>query len=201
MDSLLGRYYYESPQTDAHGSATLNPVIGSGLYTQNATYTIAADGTAYIGTIAAGAAGQYVDTGDYKCRETFMSFDTSVVPVDATVSSATLTVTANGDNTAQDFTVEVFAYDFGVAVDTTDWQDRSELTAGTLLASYDTSDGWTGSMVFTSESAFLAAIVKGGTTRIVLASDRHRAGTVPTINEWGSFYTTATTLAELEVVW
>ena len=72
-----------------------------------------------------------------------MEFDTSGLDVGSVVTGVTFRV--NHDvafNTAGgDFTIEVYALDFGAGVTTADWQDPTEMSALTLLASYDTANG------------------------------------------------------------
>lgn len=125
----------------------------------------------------------------YECDETFLEFDTSGIPDTATIDSATLFLYGINDNSVTDFTLEVYAYDFGAAVTTADFRNSAALAAlyaaGGLLASKSTAGGIADNAytAFTSGAAFLAAINKIGNTRLIVASDRHRAVTTPTGQE------------------
>ena len=117
----------------------------------------------------------------------FLGFDTSSIPDGDVIDSVVLSIAHFTDNTATvTNVVEVRAYDWGTAVETTDWIPGANLGSSTLLATATSSPGnrfGTGYKDFTSQGAFAAAINKTGFTRVVICTDRMRLGTVPTDDE------------------
>lgn len=137
---------------------------------------------------AYGSVGQY-GTIPYICYEMFLSFDTSSIPDGATISAVTLSLYGKADASDTDFTINARAYDWGASLTTADWIAGASLSGNTLLATFATSGfSAAGYNDFTSESAFLTAINKTGTTYIVLSSSRHEGANAPSGNEYVSTY-------------
>lgn len=110
----------------------------------------------------------------------FGAFDTSAIPEEATVTAAVLSLYCHTSRNASQG-VYIYAYDWGAAVDSTDWRNQSACSGGTRLASLAAGSFSTSAYTaFTSDAAFPAAIVKAGTTRLVAVGDRYVAGTTPT---------------------
>ena len=122
---------------------------------------------------------------NYYAWESFLEFDTSAIPDDATITGATVSVWISTDNSATDFTIEVRSFDFGTSVTTADFRNRAQLGAATLLASRSTSGLTVGAYNdLTSDANLLTTISMTGTTRVVLCSSRQRAGTTAAGQEY-----------------
>jgi hypothetical protein len=159
------------------------------IRSQDATYATARSGGTLTTTAATlyGQVGQDFATPNYTCHETFLDFDTSGIPADATITSAVLSICGEGDSSATDFTIKVIARDWGTTLENADWIAGADLdAAGTLVAHYATVSGWASAPSFNAfiDDAMAASIVKGGHTRLVLYSDRHAAGNTPTGTEY-----------------
>ena len=131
--------------------------------------------------------------GLYYVFQTYLSFDTSAVT--GTVSSVTLSIYGQFDNSVTDFTIEARVHDFGATLETGDYVAGASLSGKTLVASRSTASGWStsGYNAFTSDAAFLTAINQSGSTRLLLCSDRTRSGTTPTTFEMVNGYTAEAT--------
>lgn len=124
---------------------------------------------------------------DYNVGLWFIPFDTSEIPVGEVVTSVKFSAYENNRMFGPSaWSYEVYAYDFGETIDEDDWLTPSDLSGMTLLASWAASaESGAGQYYdFTSEEAFKSAIVKGGTTRLVVASSFHRTVTEPTDANW-----------------
>jgi hypothetical protein len=131
------------------------------------------------------------DSGDqfFDVIEAFLAFDTSGIT--GTVTAATLELWLTLDVSTADFTVRVYAYDFGT-LSTADFVAGASLPPGgvALAASLNTSGiGATGSRkAFTSAGSVLAGAVNtAGTTRLLIVSSRQASGAAPSGNEFVQF--------------
>ena len=159
------------------------------VYGYSATYSTARS-TAYD-VYAAGAlnVGQFKSDLDYYCMEAFLNFDTSEIPEGAEIISAVLKLYGSVDNTTTDFILEARAHDWGDLLANSDWVPGADLGDSTLVAHHATSGGWaTDAYTEFTDDDLAAHIVKGGTTRLLICSDRHRAGTQPSGREDGGFH-------------
>jgi len=124
------------------------------------------------------AVGQSLTTalsGDplWVCAETFLSFD---LPT-GTPSTATLSLYKGGISTAQAFTLEVRAYDFGATVETGDYVAGAGLGSYTLLGSlYCPAAAADGLYEITLDET-------GMLDHLLLCSDRHRLGNEPVLDD------------------
>ena len=125
--------------------------------------------------------GEALYTPHYYLFEAFFSFDTSGVV--GTVSAATFKLTVDGEWLASGLTLEVYATDWGDSLAYDDWVPGADLSGMTLLASCATGASPSGTLTFSSEAAFLAAINTGGYTRLVLVTSNLRTATAPTGGE------------------
>lgn len=106
-----------------------------------------------------------------------------------TLSSATLKIYLAGDFSTTDFTIESFIFNYGSTLDASDYQTNVNLTtlysggAG-LAASLSTSGiGADGLKTLTNNGSVLKdGVNTTGSTRICIASSRHRSGTDPNID-------------------
>lgn len=149
---------------------------------QSAIYSDArgSTGSRSMLTGSTSAVGQNLIGATYYCYETFLRFDTSVIPDSATVRSALLELSVDTDLSDTDFTLEARAHSFFVPADTSSWVAGADLGGKTLLASKSTAGLAAGQrFVLDSETAMAAAISKVGYTYMILCSSRHRAGTTP----------------------
>ena len=156
---------------------------GDSIDSFNATYTTARSGSSQslLGDMVVG---QWFG-GIYGCREAFVKFDTSSLPDGATITSVLLEMKLSTDSSVTDFIAEVYVKDWGAAVDTGDWVAGASLSGLTRVATIDSNGiGATNAYKsFTSDAAFLTAINTTGTTYLMLASSRHRAGSAPSADE------------------
>jgi hypothetical protein len=158
------------------------------LQSQDATYNTAdiGGGTFTVLTSSPSMVGQTLTP--YRIWQMFLTFDCSAIPADAVVSSATLEMCLNSDSSPQDFTINVYEYDWTAPVVTSYWTASTGFGFYNLVASLATSGiGATGAYkTFASETAIKAAINCGGLTTFSVVSSRQ--GTAPTTNEYLMFY-------------
>ena len=142
----------------------------------------------------------------FQCNESLFSWDTSIIPVGATVTSAILKITPASDFSVTDFIMEARIHDWGASVTVGDWVAGAALGGKLLVAHYDTANGFTPNVEVTFiDDAFAANVVKGGITRILINSSRHRLGNQPTGNElvsiWNAEQTGTSQDPKLVVTW
>lgn len=134
--------------------------------------------------------GQWYASGpQWQVWELFWSFDTS--GVDGAVTVATQSLYPSADYSATDFICQVRAFDWssGGLTDADfrsgDPDDAGSIDEYTLVASYDTTGGWSGAAYkdFSSEAAFLSNVAQAGTTYLFGASARQLNGDEPTAGE------------------
>lgn len=145
----------------------------------------------YATACAGGAAVDQVDTDDdvlwvgqnkaktapyYRLHESFVSFDLSAIPADATVNAATLSAMAKSKQTSgYDFVAYVYAYDFGATLTADDWRTPTQLQAMAISAERRSSETRPGELFeFTNRPTFIATVqaaLTDGYLRIVMASD------------------------------
>jgi len=114
----------------------------------------------------------------------FMDFDTSSIPDTDEISAVTLSLRGEVDQSATDFVSEVYVFDWDTTVTTADWRTPTQIGSLTRVATHNSS-GFSGAyLAFTSDAAFLTAINKTGSTRLMVTSDRFRASTEPTALEY-----------------
>lgn len=140
----------------------------------NATYLTARSGGTLTVTGTNLRVGQDFTGGLYHCYESFLSFDTTGLtsPVSATLSL----VDAVGATAS--WTIEARAQDFGLTLDTTDWVPGANLSALTLLATFDAASFTGGVYHDFTDVAMAANINAAGFTRMIIDSSRMVAGTV-----------------------
>lgn len=152
------------------------------------TYAIARAGTGTLNvdpasvSVATGKAGQFRGSAtNYRVYETFMSFDTSVLPAGAAVTAVELDWYGFTDNSDQDFTIEARMSTWTPGGFTSaDFVAGASLSGLTLVATFDTT-GWStaGYNAFT-DVAFPPNINMTGTTEILLCSSRTTGNNTPT---------------------
>lgn len=123
--------------------------------------------------------------GTYTCWEGFLIFDTSSIPVSATITSATLSLYVNSDTTATEFTLVTQARDWGGSLSTADWVAGASIPSNASdKANFNTSQLSVGA--YNSASINVDAITAGATTQLFLFSEKHRSGIPPTSQEYVS---------------
>jgi hypothetical protein len=154
------------------------------IESSNAVYATARAGSGFfVSTGTVHQIGQYLSGGLYVVKEYLVSFDTTVLPPGAVVTSAVLSIKGGGvspDESVTDFTIEARTKDFGASVDAADWVAGADLAALTLRAHFDTSAGWSSDYNVFTDDALAAAIAVDGTTYLLLCSSRHRNNNAPT---------------------
>lgn len=156
------------------------------IQSNNANYSTARSGSALAATTNSATYG-VGQAPTYYIYEIFESFDTSSVPVGSQISAVTLSLYLSSDTSTTDFTHEARVFDWGASLTTADWIAGADLGNYTLVATRATSGIAAGYNDF-SDVAFTSNINAGGSTRIIINSDRHRAGTTPTQVETVSWY-------------
>ena len=118
------------------------------------------------------------------CYLAGLSFTNTLVEGD-TISAAELSMYLNWDYSSADFTVRLRAQNWGSTLATADWTTSF---SSTLLATRATSGLGSGYNAFTSESAFVSNITKGGTNYWMLSSSEQEANSEPTTLEYVDWY-------------
>ena len=117
--------------------------------------------------------GQYYGAPYFYIFEALIKFDTSSIPDDATITSATLSGYLTADNSAIDFTVQARIHSWTAPLSSDDWVVPTDLDTLTLVATLATSGiGATGAYKAFTDVALPANINKTGTTYILLCSSR-----------------------------
>ena len=204
-----------------YGSSTGGRIEGwNDVYlTARSTAQMVSTGTNYwTGDPVLLTCGQWQDTyysSDYQTFESFLQFDTSVLPDTALIDAVSLclhydmsnygaqvTRRVNPDGTITiiadldyyenlvSFTVEARIKDWGAALTLTDWVPGASLSGLTTVATLPFLAGksyYEVPMTFTSNAAFATNINKTGITYLMLCTDRLAVGTVPTQHEMAAF--------------
>jgi len=193
--------------------AVFNPGTADGrVRCSNATYTTARSGG---GTFATDTTATYMEVGQelfggvYYCYEGFLQFDTSSIPSDATITSATLELYVVAANTSSSGAgiLNVRVKDWGTTVTSADWVAGASVSGQTLVAHSASMSSLTPSAYNTlTDDALAANIVKAGATKFMVTSDRFEAGTAPTGAPNGTEYVSIETAngsnpAKLTVTW
>lgn len=152
----------------------------------------------YLTARSTGASGTKANTSDtvgqllgYECHELFLLFDCSGISGAETVSAAVLNLDLASNSSVTDFTVNLRSKNWGPTFDTpTDFVAGASLSGFTLLGTLATSTFGSTNVYYSFSDVAMAALVnaKSAATAFVAASDRHEAGTVPTGNEFVTFY-------------
>jgi hypothetical protein len=134
--------------------------------------------------------GQYIAGSDYNIVEQFEFWDTSIVGDSDTISAVDLSVYGVQNSSDTDFIMNARLHDWGGTLTSADWVAGADLGAKTLLATYNTSSGFSigAYNAFTENgTAFRDNINKLGNTSIVVSSSRHEGNNTPTGNEYMYF--------------
>jgi len=152
--------------------------------------TVCAGSGAYVDvrtTSDANYVGQYNKTSQpyYGAFESFVGFDLSGIPSDATVNAATLSAVAAGKWIGVDnFIVSVLQHDFGTTLELADWRTPTQLQNMTVVAEHSTAETSVAKRFeFIDTGNFVAAVqtaLAGGVLRLIVVSSRFRAATTPT---------------------
>ena len=164
------------------------------MYSQNATYATARStygGGSLDNASVVLAIGQRKTGGPvYLCYEGFIYFNTSDIPDDNIIESATLSLWTLEDDSLSDFTTEARLHTWsGGGLTSADWVAGADMSGKTLLATF-ASAAYANEVynAFTSEAAFLSSISKTGNTEILLCSKQQTDNTTPTQDEYIVWY-------------
>ena len=171
-------------------TVTIYSDIADGYIASEGTpYSLAANGTgdsfAAVNGGVFGNIGQWTNASPrYYIWQSFIQFDTSSIPDDAVITSATLYLYGSSDTSDVDFTIEARLHDWGASLTTADYVIGSNLSSKTLLASMSTSGFITSGYNSLTEngSNLRDNINKTGTTYIVLCSAEQTNGSPPPTN-------------------
>lgn len=135
----------------------------------------------YIGTVT--------KPGGYTVYRSFLKFDTSVIPTDATITDAKLKLYGDGNYSDTDFYIRIQKWTGDTPIDTGDFTayDGINYDDGTYNTSNFIKDDYN-----TINISNFDIITKGGYTKICLRSSRDISKTAPSLNtnEYVGFYTT-----------
>lgn len=134
--------------------------------------------------------GQETSSSNYRVWRAYVSFDTSAIPDDATVTSATLYLAASSDNSVTDFDIKVYrlAWTEGLCANQEANFDAAYGASATLEGTLrNTSSGWS-SGTYYSMSVDPAGISKTGDTKYSVVSSRDINANSPTGAEYVDFY-------------
>lgn len=171
--------YAEAADTSREASNVGSFATASG---GSGNYGDASDASLYCGAMKYGTT-YYVDL-------MYLPFDTSDLPDNAVVLSATLRMYGTSDQSVTDFIIEVGAYDWGTTTVTSEhWQDPTEIAGIDILATLDTSGFLVNEYnVFSDAGDGLASVVNvGGMTRLLAWPQRQRTGSAPTTGDYVMF--------------
>jgi hypothetical protein len=133
--------------------------------------------------------GQYFSSPNYKIERGFVYFDTSAIPDDATITSATLKLYGQTDSSATDFLITIQngqpTYPRDPLVETDYNKTYYSGNGGSLTTVGFSTTGYNN---ITLNATGLTWINKTGTTKLCLRSDREIAGTTPTGLEYVAVY-------------
>lgn len=136
-------------------------------------------------------AGQTKFGATYTLDESFFSFDTSGIADTDVVSAAALSFVGAGVGAPAGFVVEARTFNWGASLTTADWVAGASLSGLTLLATFTivNTGSWPSSYnLFTESGSNLrSAINLTGITYVMVSTDKMRAGTAPTTDEWVNF--------------
>ena len=145
--------------------------------------------TARLNDTTGSAADTYERVGqsystNYLVNRGFLSFDTSGIADDATITAATLYVCAHSDSSTTDFLVQAYQCNWAETLTGNRAANYDLAIAGTLEGTIrDTSAGWSAG-TFYSTTVATSWISKTGDTKYSLVSNRDVAATTPTGNEY-----------------
>lgn len=124
-----------------------------------------------LATSSTARLGQYLSGSNYVCYESFVEFDTSSLPDDATVVAAFVGINDYATYHPPEYDAEARAYDWGGgAVTTADWVSGANLAALPLVASRNTADFAGDATRLDSQSGAADGINLTGYSRFVLCS-------------------------------
>lgn len=208
--SLLDFFAKNQPitiPTQVAQSVSFSPGISANTTDGDLTYSKTSNPSDYTGTCTAAdqagriSTGQRFSGGTYSAYRGYLTFQTSSIPDDAIITSATLVLSVVVNNaTASSFTLQVRNSDWqnslacppGGSTNGGDWRGSTGPTIG------QPTDTLVGTMTFNSTlPAFRApiqitindfsAINKAGLTSFMLTSDREELNTAPTGDEYFQF--------------
>jgi hypothetical protein len=169
-------------------SLTVYSSAADGIIESNSgTYSTARSG-ANLGAALTGSNEYIGQTGGYYLSEAFFDFDTSALVAGDTVTAAVFSLYCSDRWENEDEHIqELYSKAWTTPLTTADWVAGADVSALTKVATFDTVGG-TGISSgvykdFVSEAGMPAAIVKGGTTKFMLATDQFRLGSAPTSAE------------------
>jgi hypothetical protein len=136
------------------------------------------------------AVGQYLAAGpEWGVHEAFLWFDTSSIPVGATITKAKFAAfilpqySPGSGDTWVDFDLQVRSYPSGgwrPTLAAADWIPGASLGSNPLRAKWSTVNGV--NLQEFEDVSMAAAIVKGGATQLIVVSSRTVSGTAPSVN-------------------
>lgn len=155
-------------------------------------YASARAGSAFFSVDNTGTAikvGQRYNAGLtwYLLYEGFVGFDTSGIPDSDEITDAHVSLYINADATSPDFTVVMYANDWGASLTSGDWVAGASLSGLTVVGSYPTSGFAVNSYHDLGGSGLAEEINPTGFTRVLIASSRLRDGNAPSGDEYFEF--------------
>ncbi len=141
--------------------------------------------------------GQYYTGGGYYKYRSYLAFDTSSIPAGSTINSVTLTQTVYVKSLGTNFNLLALNYNWGPTVDCTKWGGTPP-TAPQVGSIATTSLPAVGSS-FTMSLAN-SVVNAGGSTYMMLLSDRDAANTIPTgLEAFGAYSAESATPPQISI--
>jgi parallel beta-helix repeat protein len=120
----------------------------------------------------------------YFVYRTFLKFDTSVIPLDANISSASLKIYGYQDYSSTDFDIRIQGWTGDTPINTGDYNQYDSSNNGNISTSSFVTGGWN-----TIPITNYGILKRESWTKICLRSNRDVDSTVPTGNEYITIYT------------
>ena len=129
--------------------------------------------------------GQYLSGGIYYVKRGYLAFDTSALPEDCTVTSATLRIFLKVKHLDTAFVMQVRKYAWSSGgLETGDWREapgNDPLLGSKASSTFPAINNWLEILLNVDQ------IEKDGNTEVYLVSDRDVAGTAPSDDEYAEF--------------
>lgn len=167
------------------------PTVCTSHYSRDAIYATAAAGAGASPGLSDGTwnsndaqHGQQFSLSLFTLTIGYARFDTSFLANIGTVTGAVFKTVNAPDTSTTDFTSNIRLFDWGGDnPGTEDWVTPSGMASKTLLAHYDTSGGFSGTISYVDDAA-VANINTSGITRVIFSSSRYESETIPLGNEF-----------------
>lgn len=131
--------------------------------------------------------GTSLSAGTYKNSEAFMSFTYSLVSGEDVVSASLRATAVSALNTGVSRQLNMYEYDFGATLDSSDYRTSTWVSSATLLGGYENAqNAGTQRMIMGSDNLTSRVATDTSPLRVVVVSSRFTSST-PSVDETASF--------------